>query len=113
MIEASCMRQIHDMKTSLFASIALHAGALAAAFGVGMFFSSGKHAVWLTVAALGILGIVMGALQRRPAQRAAYKLYLAQQDVRDLQEANPQHLDEESLSLIKLELKARKTKSAS
>lgn len=105
------MRQIHDMKTSLSASIALHAGALGAAFGVGMFFSSGKPAVWLTVAALGALGIVVGALQRRPAQREAYKLYLSHQDVRDLEEANPKHLDEESLSLLKAELKARKAKA--
>lgn len=103
------MRQVHDMQTSLSATIALYAGALAVAFGLGMLLSSGGSlALWGGVALAGVVAVAVGAVQRRPAQRAAYENYLKNQETRDLQEVKKDTMDEESLALIKAELKRRK-----
>ena len=103
------MREIHDMKTSLSATVTVYGGALAVAFGVGMLISTpGSTAVWAGLALAGVVAIAIGALQRRPAQRAAYRLYLQAQDDRDLTQAKKDSLDEESMSLVKEELKRRK-----
>ena len=61
---------------------------------------------WLALA--GVVAIAIGALQRRPAQRAAYRLYLQAQDDRDLTQVKKDSLDEESMGLVKEELKRRK-----
>lgn len=103
------MREIHDMKTSLSATATVYGGALAIAFGVGMLISTpGSTVVWTGVALAGVVSVVIGAMQRRPAQRAAYRLYLQAQDDRDLTQVKKDSLDEESMGLVKEELKRRK-----
>lgn len=103
------MREIHDMKTSLSATATVYGGALAIAFGVGMLISApGSTVVWTGVALAGVVAVIIGAMQRRPAQRAAYRLYLQAQDDRDLKQVKKDSLDEESMGLVKEELKRRK-----
>lgn len=102
------MREIHDMKTSLSATVTVYGGALAIAFGVGMLIStSGSVAVWACVTLAGVVAVTIGAMQRGPSQRSAYRLYLQGQDDRDLKQAKKDVLDKESTELVKEELKRR------
>lgn len=101
------MRQINDMLASLPVTCAINGGALGIAFGVGMSIAE-KNMNWLVVAVAGVLAIALGAMGRAGSMKKNYERFLADQETQDLTQAlGIKHMDDESLDLIRQELKSR------
>lgn len=106
------MRDIHDMKVSLPATLLVHGGALGLAFGVGMALTGQEPTLaWLGLALAGAVALALGALQRAPSQRSAYRQYLRAQADQDLLSLDRKRFDAASLAMVTQELERRRPSS--
>ncbi len=106
------MRQVHEMKQSTLAMSCTYLGAFGVVAGLAMAFQN-SQIVWLTLSVAGIVAFGFGVMVRGKDLKADYRAYLEYVDLEDLQQAHTKkNLDATSLSLVKDELRRRKSQKA-